>query len=141
MRRAFLATSVLAAALAFGSLPALAGVSADVNVRVGHRGEAFDECAPRGDWQSGSEYGYTGGQWDNGGQWGNDACRQRGARQWQYRSGGQYGGRQYGGGQYGSGRWNHGGRRSGGWNRDRSGRGWGDNQDHRWNRDDDRNGY
>ena len=124
MRRAFLVTSLLAGVLAFGSMPAFAGVYADVNLRVGHRGGVYggvyDSRAPRGDWQSGDGYDYSGGQWSD------NSCPSNGDRQYQAYDQWDNGGRWSRGHRHGrhwnSGRWN------GRWDRDRSGSDWGDSR-------------
>src|SRR5882672_9158225 len=119
MGRALLMTALLAGALSFGSVPARAGVSADVDIRVGHDGPGFASRAPRGEWQSRGEYGNAGGQWDNGG------CQS--SSETQYRDGGQYG---RGWWYYGRDRsWKHGARWGGGrGHRDRWDRGEIDNR-------------
>lgn len=48
MRRAILVTSLLAGVLAFGSMPAQARVSADLNIHIGDRGPVFYSREPRG---------------------------------------------------------------------------------------------
>ena len=105
MRRIFLLTPVLAAALAVSSMPARADIYADVNIHSGHRGPVYDARGPQGDWQDGRAFDRSGGAWDNG------ACERDGA--WQRHGGRRYGERMGG---YGRGEhrgWDHGG----GWQR------------------------
>ena len=65
MRRAILVTSLLAGVLAFGSMPAQARVSADINIHIGDRGPTFYSREPRGYVIPSSDIYYVdGGEYD-----------------------------------------------------------------------------
>jgi hypothetical protein len=144
MRRTLLVTSLLAGVMVFGSMPAHADATDDINARDARRGSAMESRQTRGSWQGESGYGKAGDQWNRNRHESSGARRNRGSGQFGRGKcdGGQSGAGHHRGGQYGGtrrdrnsgGSWNKGGRPSdsgprrghggnGGWNQGPSDRG------------------